>query len=105
MAWGRISFQPANRAFRLPPPGGRYDTDGRPTVFDRVRQLCSVHRAGQVNVRKDNLNVRAALQDGNGVVGIGGLDDFKAGVPDRVRARGADQTLVLDYQDHRELGH
>jgi hypothetical protein len=70
---------------------------------DRVCQFRPVHRSRHVNVREDNLNVRAAFKDGYGDVGVRSLDDFKSRIPDCFRRRCADQKLVLDYEDDRTL--
>jgi hypothetical protein len=82
---------------------GRDDADRRPAVSDRVRQLRPIHGSRHVNIRKYDLDVRAAFEDENGRVGIGSLEDFKSGIPDRFHHGAADQKLVLDDQDDRAL--
>jgi hypothetical protein len=66
-------------------------------MFDRVGQLRAVHRSRHVNIRKHNLNVRAAFKDAYGGVRIGSLDDFKTRIPDgssvAMRIRNSSSTM------------
>jgi hypothetical protein len=54
-----------------------------------------------LDIGKDDVDIRTRFQDGNGLVGIGRLDDLEARAFDRLSGIQPQQQFVFYDQDHR----
>jgi hypothetical protein len=66
-------------------------------------ELQPVHRTRHVNVGKDETNIVAGRENGDGLVCIARLDDVKAGHLDGRSGIDPDQKFVLDDEHDRSL--
>jgi hypothetical protein len=60
------------------PTRGRHDLDRRPAVPNEPGQLQPVHRSRHLDIGEDDVDIWTLFQDGDGLVGIGRLDDLEA---------------------------
>jgi len=83
--------------------GGDDDLNRRPSPSDAGGKFEAIHRAGHVDVRKDDPDVRATFKDHHGSIRILGFDHLVTGVLDYNDGDAPDDRLILDHQDHRLL--
>ena len=79
--------------------GHQNDLDRRPAVVDGVGEFQSVHAAGHLNVRKQQRDVGARLENGKRFVGIDGLHRRESGILDKIDGPHAQHHLVLDHKN------
>lgn len=83
--------------------------DRWPAVANGRDKRQSVHRARHLHVGKHCGNIEVRLQQGDGLICIGGLEDLEAEIADHVRGIHTDQLFVLHDQYHHfaagGLGH
>src|SRR2546423_8318459 len=66
-------------------------------------KLEPVHRSRHMDVGEYQANVASLLEDRNGLIRVGCLDDIKAGGFDRLDGVHSDQRFVLDNEHDRSL--
>ena len=62
----------------------RNDLDRWPSIPNEPGKLQTVHRARHLDIGEDNVNIGLDCEDCDGFVGVGRLDDVKAGVFDQL---------------------
>ena len=69
--------------------------------MDGVSQLEAIHAAGHLNVRKQKVDIRAGLKNGQRLVGVHRFDRSESGVLDDVHRAHAQHHLILDDENFR----
>ena len=86
---------------------GRRDQkrDMRPALLNIFGKVQSVHGAWHVDIREENLHVIGArFQDSQRNIGVGCLQDMKAGILQIVSRCHPHKRLILDQQNDRGSG-
>ncbi len=73
----------------------------RPPISHRTCQLQTVHRAGHVYVGKNDADVFPRLQNGNGVIGVGGFYRSVTGRLHQIDRMHPTKNLVLNDENIR----
>ncbi len=84
---------------RLAPAGRDDDVHPRPALVRDAGEFEAIQSAGHVDVREEHENVVARFQSVEGLFCVCGLQNFKARVRKRFRARPADERIILDDQN------
>ena len=69
--------------------------------MDGVSQLEPIHTAGHLNIREQEVDIRAELKNGQRLVGVQRFDRNEPGVLDDVHRAHAQHHLILDDENFR----